>query len=407
MKTGALGRVLYPARLYPRWRKCIGYKPLLLKLLVTSRCNSRCMHCNIWRLTRERPQVVEDELSTQQWMDLLRELSEMGTEEVFISGGEPLLRRDTLEIVTFAKEKGMQVEMVTNGTLVNESLAKELVLSGLDIIDFSLDGPSSEIHAEFRGVDGAWERTTRGIELLNQARRDLGAQKPVIQVSYPVSTITHQHIEQVVRLKPKLGYDALHFNPIIGKTPGARSVFMTDDDLRNLEARLDSITAAFQDAGMSSSPLWNLVRMCRNAEAAKGGKYAESFIRRVLCFAPWEEVTVDPFGNVYPCPYACPFQNLSEDLEHCFWGTGDFKMGNLKSSGFREIWNGESYRRFRKNLRKVPSLPFCAWCCEATLRDAVLTGLFKDRSLLFKIALSRLRHRSGRSERTEWEFLYE
>jgi radical SAM protein with 4Fe4S-binding SPASM domain len=120
-------------------------------------------------------------------------------------------------------------------------------------------------------------------------------------------------------------------------------------------------------------------------ESTLAGKYALPKREEILCFQPWQMATVDPFGNVYPCCHACTFQNLSEDLMHGFWGTEDFKMGNLRSNTFREIWNNESFITFR-NRCKNSSLPFpiCVYCNYGYGYDLFLTALFKKRKLLLK-----------------------
>jgi radical SAM protein with 4Fe4S-binding SPASM domain len=71
-------------------------------------------------------------------------------------------------------------------------------------------------------------------------------------------------------------------------------------------------------------------------------------IRRVgkphRCFYPWLNMRVDPFGNVYPCSV-------------------DVRLGSLRSSSARDVWNGEEYRSFRKALKKADLFPMCARCC--------------------------------------------
>jgi MoaA/NifB/PqqE/SkfB family radical SAM enzyme len=397
MRIGGLSRIAHAIKLYPRWKKCNSYKPLYVELLVSSRCNSRCVMCNIWKLAREKPEVVKDELSTQDYTNLLNELSEAGTKRIFISGGEPLLREDILDIIGHAKRR-MQVELVTNGMLVTETTAEGLVRSGLDAIDFSIDGAAPEIHEKFRRVRGGWQRAIRGIELINCARKLSNTVKPSITISYTLSSINYQYVDEMVDIKSELGYDAIHFNLVIGKTPEAEALFLTDDDLSDLETRLDSLRTKFRKAGLPQSQISPLVRICRDKEGTTRGRYAESFNRRVLCFAPWEMTTIDPFGNVYPCCFACTFQNLAEDLEHSFWGKDNYCMGNIKGSSFNQIWNGDKYTQFRSECKKLPSFPFCAWCGYRSLNDAILTGLYSDRSLLLRIMCSAIRKRLEKSD---------
>jgi len=298
--------------------------------------------------------------------------------------------------------------MVTNGTVITEVIAEELVASGLDVIDFSIDGPTPEIHERLRGVKGSWEETIEGVKLLHHVKKKLGVDKPSIDISYTLSKINYGLITEMVDLKSEIGYNVLHFNPVIGKTPGAKGLFLTEDDLNELEDQLGSLKDKYIQADMPLSALSRPYAVCKDKAGAKEGRYAELVNKRVLCFAPFKEVTVDPFGNVYPCSFACPFQNPPEDLNlgHTYWGEDNLCMGNIKEKSFGEIWTGEKYHELRKKFSEFGAFPMCSWCLCRSTNDAFLTGLFKDRSLLFKIILSRVGQTLRRSKAVGWEFLY-
>ena len=101
-------KIKYVLELYRHWRKCDSYKPFYVELLVSAKCNSRCVMCNVWKLAKKNPEVLDYELSTSEIKNLLRELSEIGTKRVFISGGEPLLREDIVEIIEYAKKEKLR-----------------------------------------------------------------------------------------------------------------------------------------------------------------------------------------------------------------------------------------------------------------------------------------------------------
>jgi radical SAM protein with 4Fe4S-binding SPASM domain len=150
------------------------------------------------------------------------------------------------------------------------------------------------------------------------------------------------------------------------------------------------IEANIRDSGLPPKTVVPLIMMCKEKNAIYG-RYAELFNRKVLCFFPWKEVTIDPLGNVYPCCFSNTFQHLSEDLRHGFWGEEDFAMGNIRESSLEEIWTNEKYSQFRAKCKRHTSFPFCNWCSYRTVGDVILTGLLKDRSLLKKIVLSKLK----------------
>jgi MoaA/NifB/PqqE/SkfB family radical SAM enzyme len=110
--------------------------------------------------------------------------SELGTEECFrviddiaafapecvtiLTGGEPLLRRDILEIVRRASERDLWVVVGTNGVSITENVARRLSEAGARGLSLSLDALDAERHDRFRNVRGAWRNTVEGAEILHR-----------------------------------------------------------------------------------------------------------------------------------------------------------------------------------------------------------------------------------------------
>lgn len=122
---------------YKSWKNNEGFTPYAVELLVSSRCNLRCVMCNVWRLAKKNPSIIDKELPISGYENLLDELSSLGTRSLCISGGELLLKKGVFSIIQKAKEKNLEVEMITNGTMISNAIAKKLVESGVDLIPFS------------------------------------------------------------------------------------------------------------------------------------------------------------------------------------------------------------------------------------------------------------------------------
>jgi len=126
---------------------------------VTKQCNLRCQHCYSGSDHRR----AADELTTQEGMALLEDLAQFGCPVVLFSGGEPLMRKDLLELAERARELGMRVVLSTNGTLITREMAKRLASIGLSYVGISLDG-LEERHDAFRGVRGAFDGAMRAVK---------------------------------------------------------------------------------------------------------------------------------------------------------------------------------------------------------------------------------------------------
>lgn len=134
-------------------------KPLCVSFEVTHSCTGNCLHCDKGGIKRE-----EDLLSPQQYAKILRRLN---PPVVQLSGGEPLLRKDIVEIVEAMKQGDGSpfIILVTNGSLLTEKKYVQLKEAGLDRISVSLDFPDQR-HNEFRGIPGLYQRLERLLPLL-------------------------------------------------------------------------------------------------------------------------------------------------------------------------------------------------------------------------------------------------
>ena len=132
--------------------------PFLVVWNYTNACNLRCRHC-YQRAERPRP----DELTTEERLSIIDQLDENNVSALAFSGGEPLMRRDFFEVAEYAHDKGLQVSVATNGTLLTKDVVARMKKAGVDYVEVSLDGASKETHESFRGVKGSFDATIQGI----------------------------------------------------------------------------------------------------------------------------------------------------------------------------------------------------------------------------------------------------
>lgn len=140
----------------------LAFSPRYCVWELTLACNLRCDHCGS-RAGRPRA----DELTTAECLAVVEDLAALGCRLITLSGGEPTLRSDWETIARAAQERGIIVNMVTNGTTMTEALARRIAASGLANVAVSLDGPEA-LHDSVRGP-GTFRRSTRGLDRLADA----------------------------------------------------------------------------------------------------------------------------------------------------------------------------------------------------------------------------------------------
>lgn len=130
---------------------------------VTRRCNLRCIHCYSDSSDTRYP----DELTTEEGIALVDDLSAFHVPVIIFSGGDPLLRDDIFLLARYAQDKGIRCALSVNGTLVDRRVVKEIRDVGLAYVGVSIDG-IGEVNDNFRGVKGAFEKALQGIRLCRE-----------------------------------------------------------------------------------------------------------------------------------------------------------------------------------------------------------------------------------------------
>lgn len=134
---------------------------------ITLRCNSKCIHCG-----SNAGYSRSNELTTNEALALVKELSDCGYKGIALMGGEPLLREDWFEIGKEVKKQKMQLSIITNGILLEKYL-KEIKNLKTDCVTLSLDGGKAETHDYLRGHKGSFNNNIKLMELLKQHQLDV------------------------------------------------------------------------------------------------------------------------------------------------------------------------------------------------------------------------------------------
>jgi sulfatase maturation enzyme AslB (radical SAM superfamily) len=140
-------------------------RPLHAEFELTHRCNLSCIHCY---LGSQRGK--DGELTTRGVMSILDKLQEAGFIWLVLTGGEPLLRPDFPEIYRYAKERGFIIIILTNATLIDESIAGLFAMHKPFYLDISMHGAETGIYERIAGVAGSFGRFMRALDLLREKK---------------------------------------------------------------------------------------------------------------------------------------------------------------------------------------------------------------------------------------------
>ena len=258
-----------------------GNAPIFATLAVTYRCNYRCSMCDLPLRARKDP-----DLSTL--MHRLGRLKETGALAVGITGGEPLLRPDLLEIIAEARRLRLLVHLNTNGSILTRERMAGLVSSGLHSMNVSLDGVTPSTHDELRGVPGSFHEIEETIREFLSLR---GGRSPRLALVMTVSRKNLDQVQSFPELAHRLGADTCGFLPHHDFV--AHSDSLTGDETRRLATALQSL-----EPWVDNSPDY-----LRGIPLFLSGQPTPT-----RCSAPKSHLAVDPDGQSYPC---VPLMTLS------------------------------------------------------------------------------------------------
>lgn len=273
---------------------------LMLELLTT--CNENCIHCYI-------PKHNNGGLSLGVIKRAIKEFRELGGFNLSLTGGEIFLRKDLLEIIEYARLMGLRVFLLTNGSLITRSVAKELkklCISELSVSVYSLD---ETIHDSITRCEGSLRRTLDGIRYANE-------QGLRITVKTPLMNINRFSYIQLADFCKEKGYQYLASTVIFAKSNGDKSVKSLSIN-KNDMANVSRAVSAYEPVGM------------RN-------KFDEA------CGSLRYSLAIDANGDIFPC--------------NSFY----LKMGNVYQDGLEDVWKSKQIQMIQ-NIKKS-DLDRCCSC---------------------------------------------
>jgi radical SAM protein with 4Fe4S-binding SPASM domain len=282
---------------------------------VTSDCNHRCPHCyNAWKNPgRYEPPAV---LGTRETLAMLADvLDQTNAKLVSLSGGEPLLRPDLLEIVDFLAGRGVAMNLLTNGTLLDERTIGRLG-EAISIYELPLLSCRREVHDRLSGKDGAFDGVTLAVANLKKSGHRVVC----------VFVATAENIDDwrsTAELAIALGADGIMLNRFNAGGAGRENL----DRLAVRPSRL----AAMLDEAQQIAETYSISISCsiamppclfnHNRWPSLGFGFCSAGTANAY-------YTLDPLGNLRPC-------NHSPTI-----------LGNVRESSFAELAHGQTMRAF-------------------------------------------------------------
>jgi MoaA/NifB/PqqE/SkfB family radical SAM enzyme len=316
-------------------------KPQVVSLALTSRCNSHCMMCNIWKRKGEFPDIESLEMSSDEINRLLSKPMFSELVEVDFTGGEPHLREDLAEIslgIAGLKNSSLpklkSIIITSNGFLPEKILSNyERILENLKGVDVDLVSVSSldgigELHDKIRGTKGAFELLSATIDGLLALRNKYTQFIPGIK-----TTILPYNVDVLD--------DILDFALARNLFHIISPVFFTEGRFRNRDKR--------EKLMLSEAGYNKILKFYRRDELKSGYFYSRSSEilatgrKQWACTAGFNYLFIEFDGRVFPCEMTST------------------PLGNLRQQTMEEIWQSRAFLDWRKGAGRLDA---CRKCLE-------------------------------------------
>ena len=204
---------------------------------ITSVCNLKCYYCY-----SSSGKPSEDELTTSEIKKIIKDLASSGVFFIYFLGGEPFMKKDFIDILKYCDEVGIGTMVTTNGTLINEAIAKKIKKYNVTNVRVSIDSHKEKTNNKIRGREFAFSKAMEGFKALSK-------HKPFqFGISTTLGPDNYKHINDVVKLAKEYGCDHIQLTPISATGRAVESgIFLNDKQMKYVQNKLRKLRQKEKD----------------------------------------------------------------------------------------------------------------------------------------------------------------
>jgi len=289
---------------------------------ITRTCNLRCVHCYSDSMAQQYP----GELDWEQMQAVVADLADYQIPSLLLSGGEPLIHPKFFDLIDLATQKGLKLTISTNGTLITPEKAARLKAANVAYVGISLDG-IGDIHDEFRGKKGAFEAAVKGFKNCEEVNQKTGLRM----------TLTRHNVANIERILDFIEQQGIQRTCFYHLVPAGRGSELQVLDPAESRHAIDTLITRVEH--------WNSTDQNREVltvtQPADGAYLLQRMERenhpnltQARQLLKWNGGGANSSGRA-----VANIDTQGEVHPDQFWQ--DMQLGNVKSTSFSTIWEGQ------------------------------------------------------------------
>ena len=315
------------------------YELPILILMPHSRCNCRCVMCDIWKANNEKK-----EISTEELVKHISSFEKLNVREVVFSGGEALMHSNLWKMCSLLKDHGIRITLLSTGLSIERNAVD--IVRYCDEVIVSLDG-DQETHDRIRNIPGAFEKLATGVAAIKTLSQNFPVKGRCV-----LQRLNYREFDKIVEASRKIRLDQISFLAAdTTSTAFNREAQWPKEKINDISLNLEqanelekifvnsfSKSRGLYESGFIAESMMKILAIAKYYKAINGlGSFPKP-----KCNAPWVSAVVESDGTVRPC-----FFHES--------------LGNFHEADFNTIVNSPKAMRFRREL-DVSKNEICARC---------------------------------------------
>lgn len=313
--------------------------PQRMIVTLSTKCNSRCIMCEVVKKQWDIPNRVVDEIKFL--LPYMNSINWQGGEVLVLDYFEKLF----LESLN---NKQLRQTIVTNGMLLNDRWIDLLTEANIELT-VSVDGLDKETYEKIR-YGSKFDVLIKNLEKLNEVRNRKKS-KLVLKMHTVVMRSNYKQVEDFIEFAKKYKFDVVYMMPIYGGQDIPENIYIKDEKniLMDLADRIEKVTEQSKEYGINFFHSLPIIKNVKQKDSGQNTEKVENICiekkDKMLCLLPWQQLNIDPDGDVRP---------------GCLCSTN---VGSVMDSSILDIWNGNKMQEYRSKILSGNADDICSIDC--------------------------------------------